>query len=160
MLSERCPECGLTASDVAVASIGDRVRADLPRWVAALERPDARVRPSDEIWSPTEYACHVRDVHVLFGQRIQLMLDQDDPEFADWDQDVTAIENDYAAQDPLVVSRELVEAGQAMADVLDAIPSDSLDRTGRRSNGSSFTVETLAQYFWHDVAHHLHDLGR
>ena len=159
MLRERCPECGLTASDVAVASIGDRVRADLPRWISVLERPDARARPSAEVWSPTEYACHVRDVFELFGRRIQLMLDEDDPEFADWNQDVTAIEDDYAAQDPLVVSRELVEAGLAAADIFDAIPPEAHGRTGRRSNGSSFTVETLAQYFWHDVAHHLHDIG-
>ncbi|MFI5427394.1 DinB family protein [Aeromicrobium sp. UC242_57] len=104
VLDDQCPECGLTAASVAVASIGDRVRADLPRWVEVLERPGARERPAPTVWSPTEYACHVRDVFVLFAQRIQLMLDQDDPEFANWDQDVTAVEDDYAAQDPAVVS--------------------------------------------------------
>ena len=31
-------------------------------------------------------------------------------------------------------------------------------RTGLRSNGSEFTVLTLAQYFLHDVAHHLADV--
>ncbi|MHB8274233.1 MAG: hypothetical protein ACYDC9_05635 [Dermatophilaceae bacterium] len=31
-------------------------------------------------------------------------------------------------------------------------------RTGRRSNGSVFTIETLGQYILHDVAHHLHDV--
>lgn len=159
MLREQCPECGVTSSDVAVASIGDRLRADLPLWVAVLERPDARVRPSAEVWSPAEYACHVRDVFVLFGERIQLMLDEDDPEFANWDQDVTAVEDNYAGQDPLVVSTELVEAGRVAADVFDAIPPAAHGRTGRRSNGSRFTVETLSQYFWHDVAHHLADIG-
>jgi len=28
-----------------------------------------------------------------------------------------------------------------------------------RSNGSQFTVETLAVYFLHDVEHHLYDVG-
>ena len=33
------------------------------------------------------------------------------------------------------------------------------DRPGRRSNGSVFTVDTLARYHLHDVEHHLHDVS-
>jgi hypothetical protein len=33
-----------------------------------------------------------------------------------------------------------------------------LGRTGRRSNGSVFTVASLSQYFLHDVVHHLWDV--
>jgi hypothetical protein len=33
------------------------------------------------------------------------------------------------------------------------------DRRGLRSNGSQFTVLTLGQYFLHDLAHHLVDVG-
>ena len=33
------------------------------------------------------------------------------------------------------------------------------ERRGSRSNGSQFTVATLAGYFLHDVEHHLHDVG-
>jgi hypothetical protein len=32
-------------------------------------------------------------------------------------------------------------------------------RPGRRSNGSVFTIETLVQYFAHDLVHHAHDIG-
>ncbi len=32
------------------------------------------------------------------------------------------------------------------------------DRPGRRSNGSEFTIDTLACYHLHDVEHHLHDV--
>ena len=31
-------------------------------------------------------------------------------------------------------------------------------RTGRRSDGASFTVETFARYFIHDPVHHLYDV--
>jgi hypothetical protein len=31
-------------------------------------------------------------------------------------------------------------------------------RTGRRSDGASFTVETFTRYFIHDPVHHLHDV--
>jgi hypothetical protein len=47
-------------------------------------------RPTPEKWSPLEYACHVRDLLVLCDHRLDLMLTQDDPIFANWDQDEAA----------------------------------------------------------------------
>jgi hypothetical protein len=158
VLSQKCPECGLTASEVVPTEIGAQVRADLPRWADVLARPDVRDRPSPDVWSPLEYACHVRDVYVLFAERVELMLDQDDPLFANWDQDETAIEHEYALQDPAVVAEELAAAGDVIARVFDNVADDSWDRTGRRSDGSTFTVATLGQYFMHDIVHHLHDV--
>jgi hypothetical protein len=158
VLDKSCPECGLSAADVPPSEIAHRVQADLPRWSAVLERPDARERPAPGIWSPTEYACHVRDVHILFGQRIRLMLEQDGPRFPNWDQDETAIADDYASQDSATVAAQLVDAGEGMIEILGSIPDDAWDRTGFRSDGSEFTVATLTQYYLHDIAHHLHDV--
>jgi hypothetical protein len=158
VLDRACAECGLVAGDVAPTEIAHRVQADLPRWSAVLERPDARERPTPTTWSPTEYACHVRDVHVLFAERIRLMLDQDAPRFANWNQDETALDDDYASQDPAIVAPQLVGAGEGMVDLLESIPDDAWDRTGYRSDGSEFTVATLTQYYLHDIAHHLHDV--
>lgn len=158
VLHEECPECGLAAGDVSPEDIGQRVRDDLPRWQAVLLKPDAGVRPAGDIWSATEYACHVRDVFDLFAERLRLILTEDDPQFANWDQDVAAIESDYAAQLAPAVSEEFVMAGSRAAAAFDAVPADAWDRPGRRSNGSVFTARTLGQYFLHDVVHHLHDV--
>lgn len=158
VLAQPCPECGLAAADVAATDIAPRVVADLPRWEAVLARVEARFRPEPATWSPTEYACHVRDVFVLFGQRLQLILDRDDPLFDNWDQDATAIADDYASQLPSEVSTQLVAAGRAIAAAFEAVPEGAWGRTGRRSNGSTFTALTLGQYFLHDVVHHLHDV--
>ena len=92
VLEEPCSECGYDATDVEPAQVGERVRAALPRWQRALTRADAKARPSDDVWSPLEYACHVRDVFTIFDGRLQQMLTVDDPEFANWDQDATAVE--------------------------------------------------------------------
>jgi hypothetical protein len=158
VLREPCGECGFVAADVDAATVGASVRTQLPRWQVVLGRMEARERPDPATWSPTEYACHVRDVFLVFADRVRLMLAEDDPQFANWDQDETAIEEDYASQLPSEVSSQLVVAGRAAAELFDAIPADALGRTGRRSNGSVFTVETLLQYFLHDVVHHLHDV--
>jgi hypothetical protein len=99
-------------------------------------------------------------VYRLYDTRLHLMLDQADPLFANWDQDVTAVESRYAEQDPATVSVELVEAAAEVAAVYAGVAGDQWQRRGRRGNGSEFTVETLGVYHLHDVHHHLHDIGR
>ncbi len=159
VLDRPCPECGFVASALDRAALGDAVRATVPRWAAALGRPDVRVRPAPQVWSPLEYGAHVRDVLRVFDVRLRLMLAHDDPQFANWDQDATAVADRYDLQDPAVVSDELTAAAAVIAADFDAVPDDAWGRTGRRSNGSVFTVESLGGYFLHDVMHHLHDVG-
>lgn len=158
VLAERCGECGFIGTDVAGPEIAGTVHDLVPRWRAALNRLDARDRPDPEVWSVLEYGAHVRDVHRVFGERLQLMLGQDDPPFANWDQDATALADRYDLQDPGRVADELADAAAALAAGFAAVRPGQWARTGRRSNGSTFTVETLGQYFLHDVVHHLHDV--
>jgi hypothetical protein len=117
-------------------------------------------RPDDATWSPLEYAAHVRDVFRIYYFRLDLMLTQDDPAFPNWDQDETAVAEKYNEQDPAVVSTELVEAGENVARSFAAVESEQWQRTGRRSDGASFTVESIAKYFVHDPIHHLWDVTK
>lgn len=157
VLEAPCPDCGYR-SGAAHSDIPHLVRDHIRRWDAVLRRDGVRRRPDPTTWSALEYGCHLRDVYRIFGARLQLMLDADDPAFANWDQDATALENRYWEADPDRTRRELVEAGDALAAAVAAVPDDAWQRTGRRSNGSVFTVETLAWYFLHDDVHHLWDV--
>ncbi len=158
VLERPCPECGYAAATMDPLAVGGAVRATLPRWQRALARPDATARPDPAVWSPLEYGAHVRDVFRVFETRLVSMLETDDPLFANWDQDATALQDGYAGQDPAVVAGELVGAGEAIAARFDALSPDQLTRPGRRSDGASFTVDSFARYFLHDVLHHLHDV--
>lgn len=100
----------------------------------------------------------MRDVFRLFAERLDLMLTQDGPRYANWDQDATAIADDYASQSPEAVAVELTRAGAALADQFDAVEGDQWQRTGHRSDGAEFTVDTFARYFMHDPVHHLWDV--
>ncbi|AMM22078.1 methyltransferase type 12 [Frondihabitans sp. PAMC 28766] len=158
VLEKPCVDCGFDASAVAFADVPALVRANAARWPHRLAQPDARERPDDDTWSPLEYGAHVRDVFRVFAGRLDLMLTQVAPTFPDWDQDATAIDDDYAAQDAETVALEILQAGTAVADAFAAVDPDRLGRTGLRSDGSAFTVESLARYFAHDPVHHLHDV--
>jgi hypothetical protein len=159
VLERPCPECDFDAGAMDVEQIGVMIRDNAAAWRTVLRRADAAQRPQPSVWSPLEYACHVRDVFRLYDERLVLMLTQDDPLYPNWDQDETAVGDDYASQDPVVVADELATAGAAIADRFDAVNGDQWDRRGRRSDGASFTVDTFARYFAHDWVHHLHDVG-
>lgn len=160
VLERECPECGFDASAVDLAEVPALLRENAAAWPSVLEREDVRERPDDATWSNLEYAAHVRDVFRVFRERLRLMLAEEAPRFENWDQDATAVEDRYREQDPAVVSAELTAAADEMAEALAAVSDDARQRTGLRSDGSAFTVETLAQYFLHDPVHHLHDVSR
>lgn len=159
VLDRPCPECGFDATAVTAASVAERIRANAAAWTTVLGRVDVRDRPRPERWSPLEYACHVRDVFRLYDERLHLMLDEDAPLFANWDQDVTAVEDRYAEQDPAVVHGELQDAAAALAASFESVAGEQWARTGTRSDGAVFTITSFARYFIHDPIHHLHDVG-
>src|SRR4051812_29349617 len=103
VLQECCADCGFDAARVDPKGIGPAIRDNARGWLAVLAQPGATDRPDPATWSPLESACHVRDVNRKFTERLRLMLDQDEPRFANWDQDATAVEDRYDLQDPAVV---------------------------------------------------------
>jgi hypothetical protein len=125
----------------------------------AARAPDSADRPTPEVWSALEYACHVRDVCAIFTARLTAMLDEDDPVFANWDQDATALEDRYWTQRPGLVAGQLIAAAETVSGCFGTVEGAQWSRSGRRSNGSTFTVWTLAVYFLHDLAHHAHDVA-
>ena len=158
VLERPCADCGFDASVIEDRDVAGLIRDNAAAWPAVLRRTDVAVRPDDSTWSALEYAAHVRDVYRLFSLRLELMLTQDDPLYPDWDQDQTAVEGRYNEQDPEIVSRELVEAGLALADAFDAVGNDAWSRPGRRGDGARFTVSSFAKYLVHDPTHHLWDV--
>jgi hypothetical protein len=155
-----CPECGFDASTLTRTDVAPAIRANAAAWQEILARGDGvRQRPSADRWSPLEYACHVRDVYRLYDYRLGLILNEDDPQYPNWDQDETAVEDRYDQQDPAVVAVELGEAGEKIAANFAAVRGDQWSRTGTRSDGARFTVDSFSRYLVHDLVHHIYDVG-
>jgi hypothetical protein len=159
VLEVPCPECSFDASRVGFREVPGLVRSTARAFAERLQEPGADVRPDDSTWSPLEYGAHVRDVFRVFETRLALLLAEEGPRFANWDQDAAAVDGDYASQDPRAVALELVASAESVADAFSAVDASQLDRVGSRSDGSVFTVETLARYFVHDPVHHLWDVS-
>ncbi|QPZ37832.1 DinB family protein [Paramicrobacterium chengjingii] len=160
VLTRPCPECGFDATAIELSEVGSYVRANAGIWADVLERDTVRERPDDSTWSPLEYACHVRDVHSLFAQRLVLAMTHENPVFPDWNQDEAAVQGRYADQALEQVASDLMDAAFAAAEAFDAVPAEAAGRRGRRSDGASFTIETLGRYYVHDIVHHAWDVTR
>jgi hypothetical protein len=158
VIERPCGECGYDAATTEPRQVAALIRTNAAAWPAVLARSDVRDRPSDDTWSPLEYAAHVRDVLRLYRERLRLMVETDDPLYPNWDQDATAEAERYNEQDPAVVADELGDAAEALAADFDTITEDQWTRPGRRSDGVNFTVATFALYFIHDPIHHLWDV--
>lgn len=158
VIERPCPQCGFDPATVSHTDVAERIRADAREWVRRMSTPDVSTRPRPTIWSALEYGCHIRDVHRIFDERVRLMLSQKDPRFPNWDQDATAVEDDYGSQDPAVVAAEVVDAADTAAATYERVAADAWSRRGQRSNGSEFTVASIAIYHLHDIIHHAHDV--
>jgi hypothetical protein len=159
VLDTRCAECGFDTSSFDVRTTGAAIRRNAAKWRDVLGGSDLQRRPSPHIWSPLEYACHVRDVFRLYDVRLMLMLTTDDPDYPNWDQDATAVVDNYNDQDPTQVSSDLALAAEQLAGHFDEVDGNQWLRTGNRSDGKRFSVESFARYMIHDPIHHLHDVG-
>ena len=162
VLERPCPECGFDARAFPRELVGQMVRENACSWQEVLARPGdlLTARPSDDRWSALEYACHVRDVLRLYDERLELMLTEDDPDFPNWDQDAAAVEQRYNEQEPRRVAADVISGAGRLADRFDGVAGAAWQRTGTRSDGARFTVESFARYFIHDPVHHLDDVAR
>jgi hypothetical protein len=158
VLERACAECGFDPAAHPRERIGAEIRGLAPAYDGLLGRDRVSERPAPQVWSALEYGCHVRDVFELFLYRLNLMLEQDAPQFPNWDQDETAVAERYDLQDPAQVRERLVRAAGDLADRYDTVAGEQWARTGFRSDGSAFTVETFGTYLLHDPIHHLHDI--
>ncbi len=159
VIERPCAECGFDSSEHPDVSIAEAIRRNARAWPAVLARPDVRRRPDDSTWSALEYSAHVRDVLLVYLERLRLMLDTDDPLYPNWDQDATAVAERYNEQDPATVARELADAAAALSAAFDDVGGDAWQRVGRRGDGASFTVSSMSKYLLHDLDHHLVDVA-
>lgn len=123
---------------------------------------DARERRQPGIWSPLEYACHVRDVLLVQRERVLLARRQERPSFDPMGRDERVDHDGYAEQDPSDVASQLSDAARLLANVLGRLPAADWERTvmynypalAERSLGW-VGIHTL-----HEVRHHLEDVRR
>ncbi|WP_433319425.1 DinB family protein [Micromonospora chersina] len=160
---DRCDECLFVYSALGSGELPQRLRDVAARYPAALYGvPDPRRRPAPEVWSPLEYACHVRDVFRVQGERLALALRVDEPEFPPMGRDELVVTERYNAQDPEVVLADLATAADGFAARFGALGEGELARTGVYPwpQREARTLRWLGRHTVHEAEHHLLDIRR
>lgn len=158
VLDTGCAECGFTGLE-DVRELRGHIAEAAASFAPALTRADAADRPRDDRWSSVEYAAHLRDVLTEFRARTLLMLDEQAPTLPNFDGDAVALESDYRHQSAAEVLAGLNTAAAEYADTLSGLEDGQWQRTGLRDDGREFTIASLTRYGWHEVRHHLGDVG-
>lgn len=156
VLASGCPECGYRLHDPTTT--GHRLASALDRWLAVLRRSDVARRPAPRVWSPLEYAGHCRDLVEVLGQRVAVMLDEEEPTFADFDGEAAVRDHEYWGIETAELAHRMEEATAGTRRLLGRVGPGDWERAGRRGDGYVFTIGTLCRYIVHDVEHHLVDV--
>jgi DinB family protein len=162
-LDDVCSQCGFSYS-IGRAEITPWLRSDAHAFVEKLGRYDdasVRVRPAPDVWSPLEYACHVRDVLRVQTERALLAQREIDPVFVPMGRDERVIEDRYNEQDPDRVTEELLSSAETFASLLDGLDAAGWERTGMYNypEPALRTVEWIGIHTTHELLHHRGDLG-
>jgi DinB family protein len=161
-LDNTCRQCGFSYA-MGRAEIVPWLRADVRALLEKFGRLDSttvRTRPERDVWSPLEYACHVRDVLRVQTERVLLAQREVEPTFAPMRRDERAVEEHYNEQDPQEVAAELHEAAEAFVSVLENLGEAGWMRTGvyNYPQPTVRTVEWIAIHTDHELLHHRGDI--
>jgi DinB superfamily len=129
-------------------------------FLLATDDDSVRTNPAPGIFSPIQYGAHVRDIQRVYGDRILLMLTEENPVFSQFNPDEDAW-NGYNQLDRGVLADDIEEQAQRLSGILHQLEPDDWSRTMTRDGGNDgvfrFTVAGLASYAVHESHHHLLD---
>jgi hypothetical protein len=152
-----CAACGLAYADLAVAEAPARLEVLVRDFEAAVvAAPDPAVRPQPSVWSPAEYACHVRDVLVTYTVRLHRARREDRPVLEPMYNDLRARRFDYAHADLAAVRAESRAAAAGLTAEIARITD--ADRLVSRLPGEHRSTRWLVRQTLHEVRHHTLDI--
>jgi DNA segregation ATPase FtsK/SpoIIIE, S-DNA-T family len=162
---EHCLECGfvyaaLPRDEIATSlrSVADQYRSRL----IGLDGATLRRRPLPDVWSPLEYAAHVRDVLATQRERAALALRSTDPTFPSMRPEALVVERAYNDDDPSAVVARVEFGAELLAALFDGLSEAEWGRGGVYNWPSPARRDLvwIGRHTVHELAHHLLDISR
>jgi hypothetical protein len=162
---DRCDECGftydVTQAEGAAAAIGAGAR-ELAAIFGDHAAEALRARPRRDVWSPLEYACHVRDVLLVQRERVLTARRVDRPSCEQMGRDERVEHDGYRDQAPADVARQVGDAARMFGNVLGRLDASSWERTlvYNYPARAERSLRWVAVHTAHEMRHHLGDVRR
>src|SRR5215475_11797674 len=127
---DQCPECGFTYDLTEYPAAAKAIHAGVADIAGILRSgADVRTRPSPDVWSPLEYASHVRDVLLVQRERVLLARRTETPTCVPMGRDDRVEHEGYNEQEPEAVARQVVDSADLFGNVLDRLGEADWERT-------------------------------
>ncbi|MER5772482.1 DinB family protein [Streptomyces sp. NPDC001985] len=159
----RCGRCNFGSRAFSRPEAAGLLRESAARWQQVLTDPDTTGQRVGALsWSPLEHGCHVRDMCLLFHQRLDAVLGPSaaapgagEPAAAPAEFPVL-----YRDEDPGRAAEELGRAAEELARRLERLTGDDWDRGDTRFPGARLTVDFFTRHLLHDIVHDLCEVLR
>lgn len=158
-----CEQCGFRYDLGQAAEAGDTITSGAAHIATVLRDGEGAVlreRRRPDLWSPLEYACHVRDVLLVQRERLLTARRRDTPGFEPMGRDERVDHDGYADQRPGDVARQLEDGARLFANVLARLGPDDWDRTALYNypEPTERSLRWIAVHTVHEVHHHRLDI--
>jgi len=160
---EPCPQCGFNPSSIPPEELGGRAVELAAGWREFLVGADEaylRAIPEPGVNSPLQYGAHVRDILKVYGERMVLAVEQDNPTVPMFNppQEVWEAYNALEVED---LAADIEARAQRLAGIGATMDPSSWTRIVVNDRGQygvyTFTVAGLARNSVHEAHHHLLD---
>jgi hypothetical protein len=129
-------------------------------FLSEADDTDLRAVPEPGVFSPIQYAAHVRDILRVYGDRMVLGVEQDSPTVAIFNPPQEVFEG-YNRSDPEELAADLEAQAQRLAEIVQNMDPSAWNRIVINDRGQygvySFTIAGLACNAVHEAHHHLLD---
>ena len=126
----------------------------LAQLLGTVDQAQSSYKPAANEWSIREIVGHLIDIDELYGERINSMLESENPTFAAFLPDAVVSEKHYHDQDLADLLTTYLERRQLTVDGLSTLEPDELVRTAQHAKFGAITVVRLIEILVnHDEVH-------
>jgi hypothetical protein len=120
---------------------------------ATIERLTT-LRDGPEGWTTLEVVCHLRDIELMFHERVQQSLAQDNPAFPHVDQDAWVIERRYNEQDLNTALADWYAERERFYATIEGLHAEQLERPYVHPlRGPETVLDMVLNTVRHDLLH-------
>jgi hypothetical protein len=155
--TERCPECEFNWN-VASGDVVSLVATSATRIAMLFKGSEETTRrPSQEVWSPSEYLWHLVDVLRIGSDRLLTASIDPAAGIPCWDENALAEVRQYDRLSPRVAVVAYEAAASAWVAVANLVP---VDASVEHPEFGTLTAEDIIRRNAHEVQHHELDIRR
>lgn len=162
-MSESCPVCGFVWDDVTADAVGPRLStaaAGFGEVLLGTPEEVLRAQPDPDVWTPLEYAGHVRDVLFNLRDRVVLGFNEDNPVTKSMYGGVRIARGMQADDPPDEVAVTIAAGARLLARTVAVLTPEELQRTAVYGwpREAARPLLWIAAQALHEAEHHLTDV--